>query len=144
MAAQQLALGQAMRQLAEQLMRYRQTLGRLGDLAGEMEQAAEDLRRGDLGPRLQDRQQRILQRLLDAQRSLRQDKASEQRISRTAQAYTPRDPGALPQDRGERRILLQQALIEALKADYPPEYRSWLRHYYEELLTQEAPAERKR
>lgn len=140
MAAEQQALGEAMRQLAEQLMRYRQTLGRLGDLAGEMEDAAENLRQGELGPRLQDRQQRILQRLLDAQRSLRLDKASEQRISRTAEEHSPRDPGALPEDRGERRAFLQEALIEALKANYPPEYRAWIRRYYEQLLARDAGA----
>ena len=141
MAAQQRALGEAMRQLADQLNRYRQTLGRLGDLAGEMEQAAAQMERGQLGPRLQDRQRRILQRLLDAQRSLQQDKMGEERVARTAKDYLPRDPGALPADRGERRIYLQEALLEALRANYPPEYREWIRHYYEELLTRETPTE---
>ena len=67
LAAQQQALGEAMRQLAGQMGQTRDVLGRLDDLADEMEQAAEELARGETGPRLRDRQGRILKRLLDAQ-----------------------------------------------------------------------------
>jgi len=137
MAAEQRALSQLMQQLAEALKRHREVLGRLGDLAGEMESAAEEMERRQLGPRLADRQQRILQRLLDAQRSLQQDKVSEQRVARTAGHQPLRPPGALPEDLGERKAALREALLDALKADFPPEYRTWIRSYYEWLMGRE-------
>ncbi|OQB41951.1 MAG: hypothetical protein BWY06_00715 [Candidatus Latescibacteria bacterium ADurb.Bin168] len=137
MAAEQRALSQFMQQLADALKRHREVLGRLGDLAGEMESAAEEMERRQLGPRLADRQQRILQRLLDAQRSLQQDKVSEQRIARTAGHHPLRTPGALPEDLGERKAALREALLDALNADFPPEYRTWIRSYYEWLMGRE-------
>ena len=137
MAAEQQALGEALRQMAEELERYRQVLGRLGDAAGEMEQSAEEMARGQLGPHLQDRQRRILRRLLDAQRSLYQGQRGEERVAETARDRRPSNPGALPDDLGERRVFLREAMLQALRADYPPEYRAWIRRYYERLLAEE-------
>ena len=138
MAAEQRALGNMMGQLAGQLEGYRQIMGRLDDLQGEMEEAARDLMRGNLGPRLQDRQRRILRRLLDAQRSLQGGQVSRERISETAERYESVDPGRLPDDLGERQVLLREAMLEALRAGYPPEYRDWIRGYYERMMTSQS------
>jgi hypothetical protein len=142
MGSEQRALSQLMQQLSQELMRHKEILGRLGDLAGEMETAADEMERRQLGPRLADRQQRILQRLLDAQRSLQQDKMSDQRIARSAAPYSRQAPGELPRDLGERRTLLREALLDALRADFPPEYRTWIRWYYEQLMSQNSQTEK--
>ena len=134
MAAEQRALGGLMGQLAQQLEQYRNIMGSLSDLQGEMEEASRDLMRGNVGPRLEDRQQRILRRLLDAQRALQGGQVSRERISETAGAHAAEDPGRLPEDLGERQTLLREAMLEALRAGYPPEYRDWIRQYYDRLL----------
>ncbi len=142
MAAQQQALAQMMQQMAGEIAQYREILGRLGNLGDEMEESARDIAQGNLGERLRDRQQRILQRLLDAQRSLSTGKESEERIAEASRdRYDVATPGRLPSDRGERRILLREAMHEALRADFPPEYRSWIRSYYERLLEAESTRE---
>lgn len=142
MAAQQQALSQMMQQLAGEISQYREILGRFDNLAGEMEEASREIAQGKVGQRLQDRQQRILQRLLDAQRSLSTGKASEERIAETSRdGYESIAPGQLPHDLGEREIFLREAMHEALRADFPPEYRSWIRSYYERLLEFESPRE---
>ncbi len=139
MAAQQQALAQAMQSMSEQAAQYRQILGRLGDLAGEMEDAARDIAGGRLGPRMQDRQRRILRRLLDAQRSLNLGRAGTERTAESArERFSTTRPGELPSDLGERRSRLREAMIEALRADYPPEYRRWIRSYYESLIGEKA------
>jgi hypothetical protein len=135
MAAEQQALAQMMNQLGQQLAQYRQIMGRMDNLEGEMKRAAEDIARGVFGERLKDRQRRIYKRLLDAQRSLRKGKKSEKRISETGRDLFARDPGSLPENLGERRAFLREALLEALRAGYPPEYRRWIRSYYERLLS---------
>jgi hypothetical protein len=140
LAAQQQGLAEAMRRMSGQMGNSRSVLGRLDDLADEMAMAAAELARGESGVRLRDRQQRILKRLLDAQRSLNSGRRGTDRNAETAlDDITPRNPGALPEDLGERRIYLRRAMLEALQADYPPEYKTWIRHYYEQLMKDTNP-----
>ncbi|MGC8798077.1 MAG: hypothetical protein ACP5JB_05140 [candidate division WOR-3 bacterium] len=137
-----LAQQQALRQQLEELLRSmggeRPGLtGALEALIEEMKAVERSLAELQVDRKLIERQQGIVTRLLDTQRSLRQQGFKEQRQAQTAQPYQPQPPSALPLDRGERNRLLRAELLRALKQGYPAEYEALIRAYFEMLLQRE-------
>jgi hypothetical protein len=136
--AQQQALRQQLEQLLQSMGGERPGLtGTLEQLVDEMKAVERSLAELQVDRKLINRQQGIVTRLLDTQRSLRQQGFKEQREARTAQPYQPRLPATLPQDLGERNRLLRAELLRALKQGYPAEYEALIRTYFELLLHQE-------
>ena len=82
-------------------------------------------------PRLAQSQQRILQRMLDASRSVHTRGFKQERLAETGvdQAYT--GPSWLPGDLGQAPDELREAMKHALAGDYPHEYWEVIRRYYE-------------
>jgi len=112
-------------------------VGKLGDLekvAAEMEEATKALRRGVPDQQTLDRQQRILSRLLDAQRSVREKGMSRKREARRGSTIAYRGPGSLPSDLGENHNPLRDRMREAIGEIDSPEYRRIIRHYFESLM----------
>jgi len=107
-----------------------QLMGDLQKIADQMEQSAQDLEAGqrrDLG----ERQQQILTRLLNAQKSLRtQGKKDERRGSSAEDPPEQRPPGSRPSDDAET---LRRDLIRALEMGYNPDYEELIRRYFDLL-----------
>ncbi|MEO0021961.1 MAG: DUF4175 family protein [candidate division WOR-3 bacterium] len=112
--------------------------GMLEGLVEEMKGIERSLAELQVDRRLIERQQGIVTRLLDVQRSLRQQGFREEREAQRAQPYQPADAARLPEDLGERNRRLRQELLRALKQGFPAEYEPLIRSYFEMLL-QEAP-----
>ena len=89
----------AIREQLEQIQRddetKRQLLGRLDQAQREMKEVEETLERGSTDGDLEGKQQRILSRLLDAQRSVNRRDFDPERESRTGQNVTRVGAGAV-------------------------------------------------
>lgn len=135
MAAQQRAIQKAVREIRRQMgSRRHALLGDLDHIASEMEAVIQEMNNRRAGSRTLERQRRILSRLLDAQRSIRErGRSSERRAGRgTDLAY--QGPGSLPSNLGEADNPLRRRLRDALDAGFAAEYRRLIRSYFEALM----------
>ncbi|MBL7109485.1 MAG: hypothetical protein ISS11_04500 [Candidatus Marinimicrobia bacterium] len=107
--------------------------GGLGKAKQEMEEVIKDFKRKQVNQRTIDRQEKILSRMLDSQKSLTQKDYSEKRKSDTGEKFIYSGPSGLPSDFGEREILLMKAMEEALKEGYSREYQELMKIYFREL-----------
>ncbi|MDZ7318306.1 MAG: hypothetical protein ONB11_04075, partial [candidate division KSB1 bacterium] len=134
LAAEQAALQKSLEQLQREFGQRSEILGRLDQLGREMEEVVKDLQQKKVSPRTIERQQQILQRLLDAQKSMRKEDYSRRRKAETAKTYYARDPGSLPQDLGEKSLQMQRDLLKALKEGYSRDYQELIKKYFDALM----------
>ena len=107
--------------------------------AEEMEEAVRELREGRVTRQAAERQQQILERLLQAERSMNQRGKDNQREGQrgtdrrrdAADALPPPDPAAEQ---------LRRDLIRALEAGYAPDYQDLIKRYFERLQNARQPA----
>ena len=98
-----------------------------------MEEVIDDFRRQQVDRRTQERQQRILSRMLDSQKSLTQKDYSEKRKSTTGEEIIFSGPSGLPTDKGEREMLLINAMESALQEGHSREYQDMMKQYFRNL-----------
>ncbi|MFH1863135.1 MAG: DUF4175 family protein [bacterium] len=109
-------------------------LGRLGELGEEMRQISDELKNRNVDERTLKRQERILQRLLDAQRSVREREYRKERISKTAKKpYLKPSADDLNLDADQTQAELRELLLRALKEGYTKDYQQLVRAYFEAL-----------
>lgn len=134
LARQQLQLREALSKIENGMGSDSRMLGDLGKIGEEMEAVAKELRSKRPTQKIHEQQERILSRLLDAQRSATQRDFSKKRKSETA-GNNPLwlGSGALPDDLGETRNLLYEELIFSLKQDYSREEQALIREYFNRL-----------
>ena len=102
LAAEQRKMEELMKQIAEESRGAHDALGKLDDLAGSMEEVARDLDEGKLDRELIDRQERIVTRMLDSQRSMRERDYKKERSSTTAGDVKALAPEAWREEIGRR------------------------------------------
>ncbi len=134
LAQQQLQLRDALSQIENGMGSDSRMLGDLGKIGDEMEAVAKELRSKRPTQKIHEQQERILSRLLDAQRSATQRDFSKKRKSETAD----NNPlwlgsGTLPEDLGEARNVLYEELIFSLKQSYSREEQALIREYFNRL-----------
>lgn len=136
LAAEQGAIAKGMRDVQRSLEGGGESglQGRVNEIAKDMEKVAEDLKTRKVDRQTIERQQKILTRLLDAQRSVRERDMTERRKSETAKPYEPKPPKPLPSDLGDQQKKIREALLKALKEGYPPEYEELIRAYFKALV----------
>ncbi|MFZ5516287.1 MAG: DUF4175 family protein [Candidatus Zhuqueibacterota bacterium] len=134
LAAEQTALQRSLEQMASEFGEQSNILGRLDHLSKEMGEVVRDLQSKKVSQATVNRQQQILQRLLDAQRSVRKQDYSRKRKAETARHYSVRSPGAMDKNLGEKNIQLQRDLLKALKEGYSKDYQELIRKYFEALM----------
>ena len=108
----------------------------LGDLQGiskEIEDVINDFQKRRYNQQTKDRQQRILSRMLDSQKSMTQRGFKEERKAETANEIIYEGPSGLPLDYGQRRNLAMEALNQSLKAGYSRDYQTMIRRYFNSL-----------
>ncbi len=131
LAAEQEVIRQALEQLQSQEGR-RGMLGSLDRIGDEMDRVLQDMQTR-VTRRTLERQERILSRMLDATRSIRQRGFSEEHFSEVGRDYRYTGPSSLPEGLGQRSAPLREAMLRALKEGYPGEYRRLIRSYFEAL-----------
>ncbi len=133
LAADQEAIRRGMEDVLKEFGNRSEILGRLDNLGEEMKKVVDDLAQRKVDQRTIDRQQRILSRMLDAQKSLRRRDYTRRRRSRPGQVVVRQDPGELPESLSRRDDELRRDLLRALSEDYPRAYKDLIRAYFQAL-----------
>lgn len=133
MAAEQERIRRALREMQEQLKQEGgKPLG--GDLPGKMEQTELDLVNKQLTEQTIRRQKEILTRLLESEKSMREQELDEERKGETAKEYQKEIPKAF-----EDYLRLKEKEVELLKTMPPklyPYYKKEVNEYFRRLGNQ--------
>ncbi|HNW59246.1 MAG TPA: hypothetical protein PKI62_06195 [bacterium] len=137
LAQQQGQIRKSLAQLAAEAAGIQDLPGDLDHLGGEMEQVEKDLAAHAPDRQTIERQNRILSRMLDYQKSMRQRDHSQERKAETGKNYPRTTPAALPRDLGQSRDQLQQDLLRAKQEGYARDYLELIRKYFESIREHE-------
>ncbi|MFC1481968.1 hypothetical protein ACFL6E_06965, partial [Candidatus Neomarinimicrobiota bacterium] len=108
--------------------------GGLGESLSEMDEVIQDFKRRRITRSTLDRQQKILSRMLDSQKSLSVDDFKEERKGTLSQQlFEFAGPESLPTGMGAREDILMQAMERALRSGYSQEYQQIIRRYFQSL-----------
>lgn len=128
---------QAIRQGLEEAMQNAKPedglLGRLDQTKDEMKEVEKLLDQGRLNDETLARQQKILSRMLDAQRSLNRRDFEENRESRSGKDVARSSPSELRADLLKKEDRLRYDLLRAQAEKYPSEYRALVESYLRKL-----------
>ena len=107
--------------------------GGLSKVSDEMDEVINDFRNRQVDRQTKERQQRILSRMLDSQKSLTQKDYSEKRKSSIGEQIIYSGPTGLPENMGEREVLLINAMESALKEGHSYEYQKMMKKYFRDI-----------
>ena len=110
-----------------------QGAGGLSKALDDMEEVINDFKRKQINRETIERQEKILSRMLDSQKSLKQKDYNEKRKSKSAETLVYDGPIVLPDDKGERQTILTNALQDALEQGYSTDYQIILKKYFKYL-----------
>ena len=134
LAARQEMIRRGLQELQEGMGDRKDILGRLDELANDMGDVVDEMHeKGEIDDRILERQQKILSRLLTAQKSIRREDEKEDRVSRTGENPLDRDaPPPVAQELG-RQELLRRGILRGSQDPIPDEFRSMVEDYYQSL-----------
>ena len=143
LAQEQEKIRKSLEQLQREQRQQSDVLGQLSEIEREMKETIKELLQQQIDPRLIERQQRILSRLLDASRSMRERDFNNKRKALSGQDLTTRPlPGELPSSLLEYTQPLRDDLLRSVRdGTYPREYEELIRAYFRALS--EEPREQK-
>jgi hypothetical protein len=133
LAAEQRAIRQGLEEALKSATPEDRMLGRMDAAQEEMKQVEESLRRGDLDRETTATQEKILSRMLDAQRSLNRRDFDDDREARTGRDVARSAPAELRATLLEREARARYDLLRAQAEKYPGEYRSLVEAYLRRL-----------
>jgi hypothetical protein len=105
----------------------------LENIVKQMEEVITDMSTRNLDDRLIQKQERILSRLLDAQRSLNERDFEKQRESFTGENIVRESPEELNLNTGRGRDRIKDELNRAANEGYKRDYENLIKKYFEEL-----------
>ncbi len=111
--------------------------GGLSQAEKDMEKVLNDFKNNRITNETKERQQKILSRLLDSQKSLKERDYSNKRKSETGQEKSYSGPLDLPENLGNENLIYINAMEEALNQNYSSEYEKMFRKYYRNLQSDE-------
>jgi hypothetical protein len=111
-------------------------LGDLNKIAQEMREVQTDLAQNNVTPETLQKQERILSRMLDSQRSARERDFEKKRKAESGKDVVRKSPGAIELSTQEGKTKLRQDMLKALEEGYARDYEDVIRKYFE-LLEQE-------
>jgi DNA segregation ATPase FtsK/SpoIIIE-like protein len=133
LAQEQSRLREQLQQIQKDDRDRRELLGRLDAAEREMKEVEEALRSGSLGGDLEEKQTRILSRLLDAQRSVNRRDFDPERESRPGEEFTRTSAPELPADLLRETDRLRLDMLRAESDRYPAQYRTYIEAYLRSL-----------
>jgi hypothetical protein len=133
MAARQEMIRQGLQEVQQSLGDQSGVLGRLGDIGREMEELVQEMRHRGVDDRVLRRQERVLSRLLTAQKSLRQEGQKEERVSRTGQAADGRLSPADYSSGPDPAEALRRGILRGGRDPVPGEFRRLVETYFRSL-----------
>ncbi len=133
LAAEQRSIMQALSEIERSLRGHRGAEKRMQGIAAEMKGVLRDMQQGRPHPRINQAQERIYQRMLDASRSIYSRGFKKKRQSETGADSDYAGPMLIPDDLGQRPDHWREAMKRALAGNLPREYRELVRRYYESV-----------
>ncbi len=130
LAAEQEVVREGLQDLSQRVGSGSEILGRLDDLIEEAKRVIEDLKKNRVDEETIRRQEKILTRLLNAQKSMRRRDYTQVRKSRPGEEYQVKSPPKLSLDEQEAAI---KALVYRKRGTWPPEYDDLVRAYMEAI-----------
>jgi DNA-binding transcriptional regulator YiaG len=134
LAAQQESVRQGLEEMMREYGNRGEILGRMDDLIEEAERIIEALRNQRVDEDTLRRQEKILTRLLNAQKSLRRRDYSQRRKSEPGEEYAVKPPPELTLEERERLI---EDILYRRRGYYPPEYEELIRAYIRAIAEHE-------
>ncbi|MDZ7725497.1 MAG: DUF4175 family protein [candidate division KSB1 bacterium] len=132
LAAQQKSLRKAMQELSGQMADNGEILGSLEKIADDMKKVEDDFLQNNIDPETIQRQNRILSRMLDSQKSVREREYSRKRKAETGSYYSSESPEDLPNTIYDKNKL-NQYLLRAKEEGYTRDYLELIEQYYKAL-----------
>jgi hypothetical protein len=133
LAAQQQMIRNSLEQMSEGTGSRRDILGRLDELGSEMDEVIKELKARKMDRRVIERQERILSRLLDAQKSIREKEYSRKREAERETVHIVKSPPDLRWELLQQEDHLRRELMNALEEGYSQEYKEYIKNYFEIL-----------
>ncbi|UCG50525.1 MAG: DUF4175 family protein [Candidatus Latescibacterota bacterium] len=140
LAGEQRSLKDMAEQIQKDLKDNKRVLGRMDKIVDEMEEVIRDLEGGVLDEQTLRKEERILSRLLDAQRSIHSRDYEKKRLSVTAEDIFSRATGTLSEETTSQT--LREEIRRAMTLKAPGEFEDLIKLYFR-VLAEEAPAARR-
>ena len=115
--------------------------GTMEKIGKDMEEIIQDFKNKIINRETISRQERILSRMLDNQRSLTQKDFSNKRKSKTGGEFIYIGDKNLPQNLGDKNLLLINAMESAMEEGFSIEYNKLIRNYFLNLQKEEGADE---
>ena len=139
MLGQQRDIQNSLKQVMNQMNQTgKQGLGDLNGISSEIDKVINELVRNNYNRSINDRQQKILSRMLNSQKSMTQRGVKEERKSKTASQISSTSPFGLPSDLGQRKSIIMEAIDEALNAGFSSEFQVMIKKYFNSLNSLES------
>jgi hypothetical protein len=133
MAAEQGAIRKALEELGNNMQDDSDILGDLDQMAKEMGEVMNDLQSLKIDKKTIERQQQILSRMLDAQKSVREKDYSRKRLAEVGKNYQRKSPRTSESTENMKLKQLKLDLIRALREGYNPDYEKLIEDYFRTL-----------
>jgi hypothetical protein len=134
LAAEQAMIRRELEKAARRAGEYAETMGDTASLVEEMEEIEEALRRGELDERILEKQEKLLERMLDSTRAMRSKGKSSRRRAEPAKEYKPFGvPRTVPSRLAAPRKTETPGRSSADTSYVPPAYRDAAAEYFKRL-----------
>jgi hypothetical protein len=135
LAAKQRKMGEVMKQIEKESVNGENLLGEIEGLASQMDSVAGKLNEGKMNKNLMGMEERILGRMLQAQRSINRRDYKRERVSRSAENLWGEDPGPATGTEENREIILEM-IRKGMRMKAPREYEDLIELYFRALSRQ--------
>jgi DNA repair exonuclease SbcCD ATPase subunit len=133
LAEEQARIRAELEQIQKNEQDKQELLGRLDQTQKEMKDVEEVLKNGSADGELEEKQTRILSRLLDAQRSVNRRDYDPERESKPGEDIVRAGPAELPPDLLRQNDRFRQDLLKSELDRYPAQYRAFVEAYLRQL-----------
>ena len=111
--------------------------GTMEKISKDMDEVIQDFKNKNINRETIERQNQILSRMLDSQKSLTKKDFSDQRKRKVGQQFEYLGEDGLPSDLGDKNLLLINAMESAMEEEYSNEYNNIIRNYFIKLQNEE-------
>jgi len=133
LAAEQEAVRKTLSELEGEFGNRSEILGRLDELGDEMKKVVGDFERMQVDQSTLDRQEKILSRLLDAEKSLRERDYSRQRRAEAGEDVFRPSPKQLSSEVARKEGTAKDDFSRFMQETYPKEYEQLIKDYFKAL-----------
>ena len=133
LAAEQEALRKSLSELEGEFGDRSEILGRMSELGEEMKKVVDDFQGMRIDQTTIDRQKKILSRLLDAEKSMRERDYSRQRRAEVGEDVVRRSPDRLSPEATRKEATTKDDLTRFMQEAYPKEYEQMIKDYFKAL-----------